>query len=115
MSVENLKKVVGFGLSVGEAIIAAGEQSSPLAKAAAMLHLLEDVPMLFGVDYSALQAEVLSMESEQLSELNAFIDENFDIPDDAREKSIEGAIEVVIDMAKVAQKAADMWRAKPAP
>lgn len=116
MSIENLKKIVGFGLAVGEAVLEASDKPTPLAKAAAMLHLLEDVPALFGVDYAALQSEVSQLSPEQLGELNQYIDDNFSIPDAAREQAIETAVSVVIDLAKVAERAAEMWKEKhPAP
>lgn len=115
MGIENVKKIVGFGLSLGEAVVAAMGQPTPLAKAAAMLHLLEDVPALFGVDYAALKSEVSQLSPAELDELNRYIDDTFDIADDQKEHAIEGAIAIVIDLAKVVEKAADMWKAKPEP
>jgi len=114
MSMENLKKVVEFGLDVGEAIIAAAAQPTPLQKGISMLHLLEDVPTLFGVDYSALQAEAKALTPELLDELNSFIDSKFSIPDADKEAKVEAAIGIVIDLAKVAEKAVAMWKG-PAP
>jgi len=118
--IENLKKVIGFGLDVGEALIAASAQPTPIQKAVSMLHLIEDVPVLFGVDYSLLQSEVKALVPAQLDELNAYIDANFAIPDTDKEAKIEAAIGVVIDLAKLAEKAVAMWKgpavvAAPAP
>jgi len=116
MSMENLKKVVGFGLSVGEAIVAASGQPTVIAKAAIMLHLVEDVPALLGVDYAALKSEISQLTPAELDELNQYIDDNFSLPGDvAKEQAIETAVSVVIDLAKVAEKAAEMWKAKEAP
>lgn len=115
MDIENLKKVVGFGLSVGEAVFEASSQPTALAKAASMLHLVEDVPVLFGVDYSALGGEIKSLTPDQLTELNTFIDAQFSIPDADKESKIEAAIALVIDLARVAEKAVAMWKPAPAP
>lgn len=112
MSMENLKKVVGFGLTVGEVIIAAAKASGPLGKAAIMLKLLEDVPSMLGVDYGSLMAEVKALTPEQLDELNVYIDDNFDIADNGKEAMIEAAISVVIDLAKIAEKAVSVWAPK---
>lgn len=113
MSLDNLKKVVSFGLSLGEAIVAASEQTSALARAAVMLHLVEDVPVLFGVDYSKIGDEVKALSPADLDELNAYIDDNFELPDAKdKEAKIEAAISVVLDLAKVAEKAVAVWKAK---
>jgi len=114
MSLENVKKVVSFGLSVGEAVLSAKSMPTVLAKVVAMLHLLEDVPVLFGLDYAALTAEVEQLTPEQLDELKDFIDNDFNVPDADKEHAIEAAIGVVVDLAKVAEKAAAMWKSKPA-
>lgn len=104
---------MSFGLSLGEAIVAASEQTSALARAAVMLHLVEDVPVLFGVDYSKIGDEVKALSPADLDELNAYIDDNFELPDAKdKEAKIEAAISVVLDLAKVAEKAVAVWKAK---
>lgn len=121
MSIENLQKVVSFGLQLGECIVSAMGASSSIGKATAMLPLLEDVPQLMGVDYAALKAELGQLQPADLDALNAYIDANFSIPDAQKQAKIEAVLSVVIDLAKVAEKAAEMWKsvqqsaASPAP
>ena len=101
---ENLKKLIGFGISVGEAVADAAHQPSTIAKITALLHLFEDAPALFDVDYSQLADEVKALTPEQLKELNTFVDEEFDIPDEEAEKFVELAVSIVIDIAGIVKK-----------
>lgn len=105
MGIENVQKVVGFGISLAEAIVAASGQATAVGRAVAMLHLLEDAPVLMGIDYAALRAEVSNLSPEDLDKLNTYLDANFDLPDADKEAKIEAAIGLVIDLAKVVVKA----------
>lgn len=109
MSMENLKKVVSFGLEAGAAVLDASTKTGNLAKAAAMLHLAEDIPELMGVDYSQIMPEFKALDAAGLDDLNAHIETQFSIPDAEKEKKIEAAISVVIDIAKVVEKALAIW------
>lgn len=113
MNMENLKKVVGFGLSAGEAIVSSLGQSTALGKGMVFLKLVEDLPGLVGVDYAALKEEVKGLTPEQLSDLNMFIDNNFSIDDKEKEQKIEAALSIVIDLAKLVEKAIAVWGPKP--
>lgn len=114
MGIENLEKVVGFAIDLGGALMAAAKESTPLGRAAAMLHLIEDAPMLMSVDYSALEAEVKALTPEELDQLNAYIDANVSLPDADKQAKVLAVVSVVIELAKVAEKAIAMWSKKPA-
>lgn len=114
MAIENLQKVVGFGLSFAECAMKAMAATSSIGKASAMLPLLEDVPALLGVDFAALKSELSQSTPADLDTLNKYIDANFSIPDAEKEAKIEAAIGLVIDLAKLVEKAVAVVKA-PAP
>jgi hypothetical protein len=112
MGIENLEKVIGFGLAVGAALIDASGKTSSIGRAASLLHLVEDLPALFTINLSALKDEVKDLNPAELDELKAYINANFSVPDSEMELQIEGAISVVIDLAKVGENAVALWKAK---
>ncbi len=109
MSLENIQKVVGFGLAVGESILEAMNQTSALAKGAVFLKLVEQVPDLIGIDYSALAMEAKSLTPDQLDQLNKYIDDNFKCDDQKKEALIEDGLSVVVDLVKLCEKAVNVW------
>lgn len=109
---EMIKKAVNFGLTVGETIYGVSQQSGAFAKAKAALHILEEVPDLFGIDFNQAYAEFKAASPEQLEELKASVAPQFSIPDAEKEAKIEAAILLVIDIAAVVQKAVDLWKPK---
>lgn len=107
MSVQNLEKIVGFGLSVGKTLLNASKQATTLAKITSLIPLFEEFSSLLSVDYSQLEAEVKALSPDQLDALNAYVVANF--PDVAGKDKVESAIGIVIDLAKIAEKAAALW------
>lgn len=106
---DNLKKVVKFGLDLGEAIANAATQASALGKVSAMLHLVEDAPELMSVNWGNLNTEFQGLTPEEMDLLKEFVNENFDIADDQLEAKIKASVEVVVDLGKVFQGAFKIW------
>lgn len=109
MPIENLEKLVGFGLSMGDAILSAREQPTALMKAAALLPLLEKAPVLFGIDYEQIDDEVKGLTPDQLDSLGIFIETNFPAVGADNKERVKDAISIVVDLAKVIEKAVAIW------
>jgi len=89
LGIEELKDVVDFGLGVGEAL------SDGVG--------IEDISALFALPeaitgISDVPAEIADMDEAERAELNQFVKDNFDIPDDKLEEFIEAAVAVVINL-----------------
>lgn len=117
MSIENLKKVVGFGLSLGEVAVEMAAQPSFVTKVTCLVSLVHSAPILLGVDYSQIPSEIKGLNPAELDELNSYIDANFSIPGSDKEAKIEAAVSLVIDLVKVVEKAVTLCKpaAVPAP
>jgi len=89
LGIEDLKDVVKVGLDIGEAL------SDGVG--------IEDISALFGLPeaisgISNVPAEIADLDAEEKEELHAFVQAEFDIPNDKLEVFIEGAIKVVIEI-----------------
>lgn len=110
MGVQNLEKVVSFGLSIGDALISANEQTTIVAKIASLIPILEDVSSLFTIDYVQLESELKGLSPEALDALALYIDKNFPAVKADSKVKVEAAIQIVIDLAKVAEQAVGLWK-----
>lgn len=96
VSLQDLKNVVGFGLSVGELAVKLldgiqGDEVMALIEAA----------QRSGVAISSLSTVIPSLQDADESTRNALIDfvkSDFDIADDSLEKTVETALEVAIQL-----------------
>jgi hypothetical protein len=109
IGIDNLKKIVGFGLALGETVIKASSEGSPLKKAAAMLDIMDDLPALFGIDYQKALDEAKDLSADELKEIGDYIADDFDIPDDQLEAKVEESIKVALEFVAVLQRAAGLW------
>lgn len=112
MKVENIKKAIGFGFALGETMVAASKKDSVLAKAVALLQLGDDVMDLLSIDFAALKAEFLDLSPEEMDELAAYAKLKFSLDDADKEQKIEMALDIAIELLKVAEKALGLFKPK---
>lgn len=105
---DELKKLVGAGLSAGEFIasLSSGFSFILLLK---LFGLVKDSIGAAKVAPVAL-AEYLAMSDEQALELESWVEKEFDISDDNVEKMIESALKVVIELHSIV---AEFLKKKP--
>lgn len=92
LGIENLKKVVKFGATLGEDVATVLEDGKITVVEA--LSLLPDLVGISGILESkeAIKAEFEDLTSEEMQELNDFVAAEFDITDDSLELKVEKAI-----------------------
>jgi len=89
MGIEDLKDVVKAGLDIGEAL----SDGIGIEDISALLSLPEAISGI-----SNVPAEIADLDAAEKEELHAFVQAEFDLPDDKLEAFIEGAIKVVIEV-----------------
>jgi hypothetical protein len=112
MKVENIKKVIGFGFELGQALVDASKKESSVAKVVSLLKLGDDVLVLLGTDFSALKAEFKDLTAEELDEIGVYVKAKFKLDDADKEQKIEMALDVAIELLKVAEKAMELLKPK---
>lgn len=96
--IENLKKAAKLGIELGE------QTSEVLAdgklKALEMLSFIDELMQLPGIVNSAadIKNEVLELDEADRAALNAYIQVEFDIPNEKLESIIESGLNVVISL-----------------
>lgn len=99
MSVQNLKELVGFGLSCGE-LVGALQDGFDLSDLGKVLEAAKRVGSLKNARLAL--AQYLAMSDAEAQELEAYVIADFDIADDKVEAMIEAGLRVVIELHEVA-------------
>lgn len=96
--IENLKKAAKFGIELGEQTSEVLEDGK--LKALEMLSFIDELMQLPGVVNAAadIKNEVMELDEADRAELNAYIQAEFDIPNDKLESMIEAGLNVVISL-----------------
>lgn len=109
VGIENLKKVAKFGIDLGEKTASVFEDGKvSTMEAFGFLPVLMDIPGIIEKKDDII-AEFKDLSTEERTELNAFIQAEFDIADDALETKIEKgltAVVAILDLMSAFQKPA---------
>lgn len=96
--IENLKKAAKLGIELGEQTSEVLEDGK--LKALEMLSFIDELMQLPGIVNSAadIKNEVLELDAEDRASLNAYIQAEFDIPNEKLESIIEAGLDVIISL-----------------
>ncbi len=96
--IENLKKAAKLGIELGEQTAEVLEDGK--LKAIEMLQFIDELMQLPGVVNAAqdIKDEVMELDAEDRAALNAYIQAEFDIPNDKLEAIIKAGLDVVISI-----------------
>ena len=95
--IKETKEVVGFIISLGEGIALAIEDGLGLDDIVHFMEALMRAPTAFaGMDL--VPAELKDLSPEEAQELKDYIAEDFDIPNDKLEDTIERALQLAVDL-----------------
>lgn len=101
MDIQNLKEIVGCGLSAGE-LIASLSNGFGFDDVKPALETAKRIPAA-AKDAKLALAEYQNMSDTQAMELEEFVQNDFDIANDVLELAIEKAINLVISLHELAQ------------
>lgn len=96
--IENLKFAAKLGIELGEQTSEVLEDGK--LKALEMLSFIDELMQLPGIVNSAadIKNEVLELDAEDRAALNAYIQVEFDIPNEKLESIIEAGLDVIISL-----------------
>lgn len=96
LGIDNLKKALHVGISLGmTAAQALEDKKISVAEAFQFLPGLMSIPEVVAVA-PAIKQEIADLSAEERAELNAYVQETFDISNDKLEAVIEGAVRLVV-------------------
>lgn len=95
IGIENLKKAILFGIALAmHAADALKDKKVSLAEVFGFVPDLMKVPDLVQ-SLPAIKDELKDLDEAERTELNAYIKDKFDLPDDKLEAAIEGGVNIV--------------------
>lgn len=102
MNIDNLKTVIGFGISLGNGLgnmFSEPEADFDLNDAFNLLPLLVGIPNVLD-SFPEAKSELLDLDDEEKQALIEWVDEEFDLPQDNLEQRIEDAVELAFHVVR---------------
>lgn len=98
LGIDNLKKLLKAGLGFGKSAAKALED-----KKVSFFEAVGLIPEVFGLvgigkTWSEVQAEINDLDQAEKQEINQFVSDEFDVPNDKLEKFIESALMNIISL-----------------
>jgi len=111
IGVDNLKKLIALPIELGNvADMIGSEDSKSWRRWFKLVNAFDEVIDLLRVDWNILKNEIKDFNSEDMTELNSFMKEKFDIKNDNLEKIVEDSIAILISLGELVEKSIALYK-----